>query len=185
MRAVLDTNVFVSYLLSSRDRQTTVNAVVDAACAYDLLLADGLLEELIGSVEKKRRLSHAIDLDDARDFAAAIRSFGELLPSPTPSSPPVTRDANDDYVYLSAIQFAADLLVSMDRALLVLAPVSAPLRILAPSEFMRLLRASRLVQGAPIKYSQTSGYARFQVRSPREVWTFTTPATRTLGLLDF
>ena len=147
MRAVLDTNVFVSYLLSSRDRQTTVSAVVDAALAgaYDLLLPDGLLEELIGSVENKRKLSRVIDLDDARDFAAAVRSFGELLPSPTPSSLPVTRDVKDDYVYLSALQFGADVLVSMDRDLLVLAPVSAPLRILAPSEFMRLLRGSGLV----------------------------------------
>jgi len=147
MRAVLDTNVFVSYLLSSRDRQTTVNAVVDAALAgaYDLLLPDGLLEELIESVENKRKLSRVIDLDDARDFAAAVRSFGESLPSPTPSSLPVTRDVKDDYVYLSALQFGADVLVSMDRDLLVLAPVSAPLRILAPSEFMRLLRASGLV----------------------------------------
>lgn len=147
MRAVLDTNVFVSYLISSRDRQTTVNAVVDAALAgaYDLLLPDGLLEELVESVENKRKLSRVIDLHDARDFAAAVRSFGELLPSPTPSPLPVTRDVKDDYVYLSALQFGADVLVSMDRDLLVLAPVSAPLRILAPSEFMRLLRASGLV----------------------------------------
>lgn len=147
MRAVLDTDAFVSCLLSSRDRRTTVTAVVDAALAgaYDLSLSDGLLDELIESVENKRKLSRVIDLDDARDFVAAVHSFGEFIPSPTPSSLPVTRDVKDVYVYLSALQFGADVLVSMDRDLLVLAPVTAPLRILTLTEFMRLLLSSDLV----------------------------------------
>lgn len=94
MRAVLDTDAFVRYLLSSRYPPHDVQVVVDAALAgaYDLQLPDGPLDELIGSVENKPEASRLIDLDDARHLAAARCSCVELRPSPTPHSPHVTRD---------------------------------------------------------------------------------------------
>lgn len=87
MRAALDTVVFVSCLLSTSDRQTTVIAAIDAALAgdYDLLLPNGLPDEPIESVGNKRTLSRVIDLDDTRDVTAAVPSFGRLLPYPIPT----------------------------------------------------------------------------------------------------
>lgn len=121
--------------------------MVDAAFAgaYDLLLPDGPLDKLIESVENKPKASRLIDLDDARNLASARRSCVDLRPSPTPRSPRSPATLMSGYVYLSALRFGADALVSMDRDLTVPAPESSPLRVLAPSEFRRPLPPSRLV----------------------------------------
>jgi putative PIN family toxin of toxin-antitoxin system len=146
LRVVLDVNVLISYLLGSTERQTTVGAVVRAALSgrFDLLLPFGLIDELIEAVATKRTLSRVIDLQDARAFASALLAIGEVLASPARPEAPVSRDPDDDYVYLSARQSGADYLVTGDEDLLALADQSSPLRIVRPAEFLRILQHAGL-----------------------------------------
>jgi putative PIN family toxin of toxin-antitoxin system len=146
LRVVLDVNVLISYLLGSTERRTTVGAVVGAALLgrYDLLLPFGLIDEVIEAVATKRKLSRVIDLQDARAFATALLAIGDLLPSPARPEAPIGRDPDDDYIYLSARQSGADYLVTGDEVLLALAHQSAPLRIVRPAEFLRILQDAGL-----------------------------------------
>lgn len=66
-----------------------------------------------------------------------------LGPSPTPPSTQISRDADDDSLYLSARQFGADHHVTGDADLLALAPVSAPVRIVTPAEFLGVFNGPR------------------------------------------
>jgi predicted nucleic acid-binding protein len=120
--------------------------VVSAALAsrFDLLLPVGLIDEVLEAVATERKLSRVIDLQDARAFAAALLAIGDVIPSPARPGAPIGRDPDDDYIYLSARQSGADFLVTGDEDLLVLADQSAPLRIVRPAEFLRILRDAGL-----------------------------------------
>lgn len=130
MRTALDTVAFVSCLLSTSDRQTTITAAVDAALtgAYAPAAhrAAGRADRVGGEQ------AHAKPRDRSPSRPPSPPSEGS---SPTLSSPPDTRDIGDYYVYLPAHQFGADVPASR----------SAPPRIHAPYKCLRLLRASGLV----------------------------------------
>lgn len=136
----------ISSLLGSSERRTTVGAVVGAARSgrYGLLLPFGLTDELVEAGAAKRTVSRATDLQDARDFAAALLAIGEVLPSPTRPEAPLGRDPDDDYVYFRARQYGADELGTGDVGLLALAGRSAPLRIVRPAELRQIPRDAGL-----------------------------------------
>lgn len=143
MRALIDTNVFISYLLSAGGESGAVNQILTRFLAgeFTLLLPDALLAEIVDTVRRKPRLAVRIAPDDLEAFTAILETFGETIPRIQQPIPPVTRDPKDDYLLAYAFVGQADYLVSGDRDLLVLRDVIADVSIVTPREFAELLAA--------------------------------------------
>lgn len=134
MRAVLDPNVLISALISSRGAPAWVlRAWIDGH--YDLIVSPALLEELeraLGYPKLARYVSPA----DAGAFVALLSESAVVVPNP-PDEPPVrSPDPGDDYLLALASTREA-LLVTGDRELLGLAASGLPL--LTAGEFLARL----------------------------------------------
>ncbi len=140
MRVLLDTNLFISYLLPSRRLSGTIDRLVEGALtgAYTLLLAEELLEEFHETITTKPYLRTRIDRGQATTFIDGLRAIAEVLPALEGEFPAITRDPNDDYLLAQAIFAGADYLVSGDDDLLALGPIEG-LTILSPTDFATLL----------------------------------------------
>lgn len=141
MRVLMDTNVFVSYLLGSSRRPTGVVAtIVEAAFggAFDLLVSEDLLEAFVLTLTTKRYLAERIGADQTRRFIADIRAVGTTLPPITDPLPRVVRDPKNDYLLAHTLVGQADYLVTGDDDLLALGAVDR-LRIISPAGFAQEL----------------------------------------------
>lgn len=141
IRALLDANIYISYLLAPGNRGS-VSDVVDAAEAglYVPLLPEELVRGLTEAISRKKSLSTRIKHADLQDFVALLSQIAEEL-DPVGydiPAPAITRDRKDDYLLTYAVIGQADYLVTGDRDLLVLDPVG-PLRIVTPAEFLAIL----------------------------------------------
>jgi putative PIN family toxin of toxin-antitoxin system len=140
VRVLVDTNVFVSYLLSHPSRTSAVRNIVDVVLsgAVTLLLPEALLAELLGVLTTRPYFTSRISNRIATEFIGALRARAELLPAIHPDEvPPVLRDPKDDYLLAYALLGRADYLVTGDRDLLVLERVEQ-LRIVTPGEFVEI-----------------------------------------------
>lgn len=140
MRALLDTNLFISYLFTPAQRSGAIGQVVSAAFSgtYTLLLPAELLAEFYETIVTKPILRERIGEAGAAAFVDLLRGTAELLPSLDEPYPAVTRDPNDDYLLAHALLAGADYLVSGDKDLLSLGPIEG-LTILSPADFARML----------------------------------------------
>ena len=139
MRALVDANVFLSFLLHPR-RETAASELVRAALAgrFQLLVPEGLLEEIEVIAPTKPYLADRIPSASLRALFDLLRAEGEMVPPLTRPIPPVTRDRKDDYLIAHAIAGAADVLVSGDQDLLTLGRIDT-LQILSPKDFLAML----------------------------------------------
>ncbi len=103
MRALLDTSILVSYLLTST-KESAVVAVVEAAVegAFTLLLPPELVEELSRKVGTKRYLAQRIHFEEAAELVGILAGVAEVLPPIPGMIPSVTRDPKDDYLLAHA-----------------------------------------------------------------------------------
>jgi putative PIN family toxin of toxin-antitoxin system len=111
LRAVLDTNVFVSALLSRNPTSPTKELIERWKVGeFTLLVSFALLEELVGKLLEKD-----VDPDRVTDLATSIISLAEWVDVP-PSAvrPVIVGDADDDHVVACAILGKADYLVTYD-----------------------------------------------------------------------
>lgn len=140
MRAVLDTNVFVSGLIgvNSPPRQI-VDAWLDGR--FTLVTSLYLVDEL-AHVLTYPRIVKRIRLDESEVDAilAALLSQAEMAPGEL-ELPGVTRDPKDDAVVACAVEGEADYIVSGDEDLLVL-NVYKEVKIVTPRQFMSILEAN-------------------------------------------
>jgi len=116
MRVVLDTNIWVSYLLTHRPPISTIIDVMVAEDEVILVTSIELLEELkrVLNYPKLKRFYSEKELNRFIALAAAISEFVEL-PDDTPR---ICRDPKDDMVIAGAVAGAADVIVSGDVHLL-------------------------------------------------------------------
>ena len=132
MRCVLDTNVFVSALLSpgSKPRMAVNRAQREGA----ILLSHAVLAELFEVLhrEKSRRY---IDDDDIRRFLAALTREAEWVDVDVEVT--VCRDSKDDKFLSLAVCGNATHLVTGDEDLLVLHPFRG-IEIVSPGRFVVL-----------------------------------------------
>ena len=141
MRALLDANVLINYLLTPLPDRAA-GAVIGAATsgAYTLLLMDALVEETRRRIAEKPSLASHIRPEQIDRLWSLLTTVAELLPRIPGPFPPRGRDRKDDYLLAYAIAYRVDYLVSWDNDLRVLDVVEG-VQIVSPPEFLGVLRA--------------------------------------------
>ena len=136
IRAVLDTNLLVSYLLTHRP---PIAVLIDNHLAQDhflLLTAPELLAELDRVLAYPKLQRYYADEGQTR-FVALIMALSEVVDLPE-TIPRICRDPDDDRVIACAVVGAADLIISGDDDLLALERVGG-IPILTAAQFLETL----------------------------------------------
>jgi putative PIN family toxin of toxin-antitoxin system len=138
IRAVLDTNLLVSYLLTHRPPIATLIDEHLAQERFGLVTAAVLLEEL-DRVLRYPRLQRYYSEQTRTRYTALIAALSEVVELPE-SVPSICRDMDDDWVIACAVVGEADYIVSGDRDLLSLERVGE-IPILSAARFLESLEA--------------------------------------------
>lgn len=139
IRAVLDTNVLVSYLLTHRPPIATLIDRHLAREDFVLVTAPELLEELERVLRYPKLHRYCTDSERTR-FVALLMTLSEVVELPE-SIPRICRDPDDDRVIACAVAGKADLIVSGDRDLLALGRVGR-ISIQSTTQFLEILEQS-------------------------------------------
>ena len=118
IRAVLDTNLLISYLLTHRPPIATL---IDHHLARDdivLVTAPELLAELDRVLTYPKLQRYYTDEERTR-FVALVMALGEVVDLPE-TIPRICRDPDDDRLIACAVVGEADVIVSGDNDLLAL-----------------------------------------------------------------
>ena len=133
-RAVLDTNVLVSALISpggpSAALVLELRAGVFEVIASPTLLAE--LREVLGREKSRRYVTEA----EAVAYVDLIRHEATIVDDPAASARPLSADPDDEYLVDLARAAAADVLVSGDAHLL---DLRDRLPVMTPADFLATL----------------------------------------------
>jgi putative PIN family toxin of toxin-antitoxin system len=143
-RLILDSNVYLNYLLSPNPSATAVAFALDAAAAGEvrLLLPEDVIAELIVVIAERPHLRKRVSLAQLDALLDRIFEFATLLPVFEDEPPSVVRDEKDDYLVALAVLHAADFLVTRDRDLLSLHNVLG-IQVIDPAGLIAMLRTSQ------------------------------------------
>ena len=136
IRAVLDTNLLVSYLLTHRPPIATLIGRHLAQDDFVLVTAPELLAELDRVLAYPKLQRYYAD-DERTRFVALVMALSEVVDLPE-TLPRVCRDPDDDRVIACAVVGNADVIVSGDEDLLSLQQVGDML-ILTAAQFLEVL----------------------------------------------
>jgi putative PIN family toxin of toxin-antitoxin system len=137
IRAVLDTNLPVSYLFTHRPPIATLIDEHLAREHFCTITATELLEKL-DRVLRYPRL-HRYDTEESRrQYVALIAALSARVELPE-SVPPICRDPDNDWVIACAVVGKADCIVSGDRDLLALERIDE-IPILSAAQFLATLK---------------------------------------------
>jgi len=128
IRALFDTNIFISYLLPSRER-SAVHQIMEAVFAdvFTLLLAQELVDEFSATVARKKYLSQRIAPHEAQELIETLLQVAEVIPAISADVgrlPATSRDPKDDYLLAYAAIGQAAYLVTGDADLATLLEVA-------------------------------------------------------------
>jgi putative PIN family toxin of toxin-antitoxin system len=137
VRAILDTNVLISAILSPRGSPARLLLAWEAG-AFELVVSPALLAELARALAYPK-LARLIPPTDADAFVAWIARSAVLAADPGTAPSVRSADHGDDYLVALAVAERA-VLVSGDRHLIVLAD-RLPVRI--PADFLASLGEPR------------------------------------------
>ncbi len=139
MRAVLDTNILISYLLTPAG-SSPILTLVEAALqdAFTLLIAEEILQEFRQKVPTKPYLAQRISPSDVTELIDGLLTVAEVIPTIADEVPAIGRDRKDDYLLAYALVGAAEYLVTGDDDLLALGMIDQ-VTIVRPAEFAALL----------------------------------------------
>lgn len=139
MRVTLDTNVLISYLLSTGS-PSPPSALVRAAQAgtFELVLPGEVLEEVRASALTKPFLASLIPPEAVEEFIGLISEGSRIVPLLNERPAKVSRDAGDDFLITHSVLEEIDYLVTGDKDLLVLGQVDQT-QIVSPAAFVTIL----------------------------------------------
>jgi putative PIN family toxin of toxin-antitoxin system len=143
MRALLDTNLFISYLLSRSPEASSVGAILGAARdkGLTLLFTPGIADEIRATVADRPDLAAKIGADDIDVLLGVLDVLAEEIPRISEEVPRIGRNPKDDYLIAHAVVAGADYLVSWDKDLLDLGAVEG-VAIVDPPRLLHALRAA-------------------------------------------
>jgi predicted nucleic acid-binding protein len=131
MRALLDANIFLSYLLD-RTSNTLPIVVVDAALngSYTLLVTARGIDEVRDKAKTKPYLAARIAQHQVERLVTILTPIAENIPE--------LGDRKDDYLFAHAIFGKADYLVSGDTGVKKVRQIGS-VRIVSPAGFVQVL----------------------------------------------
>ena len=140
MRAILDANVYISYLLSP-DADTPPKLLVDAAIsgAYALLLTEKVLTEVRHKTATKPYLAARITQPRVERLIEILDAVAEAIADVAEPFPELGPDRKDDYLFAHAAVGRADYPVSGDFGVQGVGRIG-DVRIATPAEFLQILR---------------------------------------------
>lgn len=133
MRVCLDTNVLVAAFAT---RGLCADVLRTVLAEHELIVGDVILAELRRVLTTKFKVP-----SDRIDAIEAIFAPFPIVPKPAAPSKLRVRDASDRWIVATAVAGGADVLVTGDDDLLIVAS-NAPIPILTPRAFWELLRQS-------------------------------------------
>lgn len=136
IRAVVDTNLLVSYLLTHRPPIATIIDDFMAQDAFTMVTAPELLAEL-DRVLTYPKLQRYYSTEERSRFVALVMALSEAVDLPE-TIPRICRDPDDDHLIACAVIGRTDVIVSGDDDLLALKQVGDIL-ILTATRFLETL----------------------------------------------
>ncbi len=133
-RAVLDTNVLVSALISPGGTSAALLLELRAG-AFELVASPLLIEELT-DVLARPKLRAYVSPAEAAAYVELVRQEAMVVDDPPPSGLALTADPDDEFLVDLARSAAADAIVSGDAQLLNL---RGSLPVMSPAEFLAAL----------------------------------------------
>lgn len=133
-RAVLDTNVLVSALISPGGGSARLLLELRSG-AFELIVSPLLLLEL-RDVLRRDKFRRYVSEAEADAYVELIRSEAVVRADPGPSPDPLSADPDDEYLIDLARDARADALVTGDAHLL---DLRALIPAMTPAEFLELL----------------------------------------------
>ncbi|MCL4835945.1 MAG: putative toxin-antitoxin system toxin component, PIN family [Caldilineaceae bacterium] len=137
IRVLLDANLLISFLLSSRPDQSVSRAVMAAlGDQIHLIVPTEMIAEVRAACQQKPYLSARITAARLKQVLDTIVAVGHLPASTLPPFLPSGRDPKDDYLLVFALVERVDYLVTGDEDLLTIGNVDG-VQIVNPIEFLR------------------------------------------------
>ena len=136
IRAVLDTNLLVSYLLTHRPPIATLLDDYVARDEVNLVTSPELLAEL-DRVLTYPKLQRYYTIEELTRFVALVMALSEVVDLPD-AIPRICRDPDDDQLIACAAVGQADVIISGDDDLLALEQVGG-IPILTAAQFLEML----------------------------------------------
>ena len=141
MRVLVDTNLFIAYLLKpAPDHFVALLLDKTGEGLITLLAPAALLLEIGETIKRKPHLLNLITAARLERFLQLLQTICEEIPPLEEPIPTMTRDPKDDYLLAYALVGKADYLISGDKDLLDLPPLP-PLKIANSGQFRMVLRA--------------------------------------------
>ena len=134
-RVCLDSNVLVAAFIA---RGLCADLLKLVLSEYQLVVPEVVAEEVLRVLTTKLKASQT-----ALSAVQAVLDRCDIVPRGTAPSPISLRDPDDERVLADAVSAGAEILVSGDQDLLVVAKES-PIRILSPRAFLTLARGGTL-----------------------------------------
>jgi len=133
MKVVIDTNIWVSYLLGSLLQRIDEKIL---SREIKIVVSDEMLTEL-SEVLNRPKFKSLFTTKRMKELFALLDSYGVVvLPSQKVSS---CRDKKDNFLLEAALEGKADYLVTGDKDILVLNPFHST-KILKPKDFEKMLK---------------------------------------------
>ena len=133
LKAVIDTNIWISALMNSSLTRPILNAFINAE--FTPVISNKLLKELNDTLNEPK-IKRLIPTNDAREFIALIDDKGHKFEPRLKLN--VCRDPNDNFILSLSVETKTPL-VSLDKDILILKE-SAQFSILSPKEFLIRLK---------------------------------------------
>ncbi len=135
--AILDTNLFVSYLLGRAAVSSTVSRILAAALRGDFQLV--MPEEQFIEFKRIRTKPFLVERISPAEWLTlrnSFRSVALVVPKSTEPFPRLVRDSSDDYLVAVALRHEIDIVVSGDKDVLALADAFDRPIIVSPAAFV-------------------------------------------------